>query len=210
VVAGILVALPLGTPAAFAAPARPVAAPAFPAGGADAACFVAAINSARAQMGEAPLASDGALLALAARHSQQMAGARTIYHNLDIGRQAPSYWVRLGENVGRGPTCGDIARAFMESPEHRVNILNAHYNLVGVSVVIGQANVLFVTEDFMEAPGGGAAPAAPAPGAPTVQPAPPPPPNPPAPALPPPARNTGLFAHVADLLGRAVSGQGPG
>jgi len=52
-----------------------------------------------------------------------------------IADLAPSNWQSLGENVGVGPTCAKIAQAFMNSPEHRRNILDPSYASVGLGVV---------------------------------------------------------------------------
>lgn len=112
-------------------------------------CFLASINGARAAAGLPGLAAGAELTAVAAAHSQQMAVAGIIFHNADLAAEAPSTWRTLGENVGRGPTCEDIARAFLASPEHRVNILNPQFDSVGIGAALS-GRVMFVTEDFMQ------------------------------------------------------------
>jgi uncharacterized protein YkwD len=67
-----------------------------------------------------------------------MARAHRLYHTSD---PADYYlrgvrWSRWGENVGK--TTGDLPAqqvAFMQSPEHRHNILDRRFHKVGVGVV---------------------------------------------------------------------------
>jgi len=139
-------------------------------------CFVSAINSARASAGVGSLGVNGALVTMARTWSATMAAAGQIYHNPNLTTLAPSNWLNLGENVGVGPTCDALAQAFMNSPEHRANILDPAFSTVGVGVVDTADGTIYVTEDFM---GTGAAPAtvvtAPAPAPVVTAPAPKPP-----------------------------------
>src|SRR5437660_10893508 len=112
-------------------------------------CFVSAINSARGAAGVAPLAVNGDLLGIARPWSQTMASAGHIFHNTNLATVAPSNWMNLGENVGMGPTCDSIAQAFMNSPEHKRNILDPAFSTVGVGVVDAADGTIWVTEDFM-------------------------------------------------------------
>jgi hypothetical protein len=112
-------------------------------------CFVSAINAARSSAGVAPVGTNGDLLGVARVWSGTMATAGHIFHNTAIANLAPSTWESLGENVGVGPTCTAISQAFMNSPEHRRNILDPSYSSVGVGVVDAAGGVMYVTEDFM-------------------------------------------------------------
>jgi hypothetical protein len=112
-------------------------------------CFVSAINSARASAGVASLSVQGDLLAIARSWSQTMANAGSISHNPNLANVAPSNWQNLGENVGVGPSCDSLAQAFMNSPEHRKNILDPAFSTVGVGVVDSADGTIWVTEDFM-------------------------------------------------------------
>jgi cell division septation protein DedD len=123
--------------------------PASAANAGEESCFVSALNAARSSAGVAPLGINGDLLGIARAWSGTMARAGHIFHNTAIANVAPSNWQSLGENVGVGPTCGDIAQALMASPEHRRNILDPSYTSVGVGVVDAAGGVMYVTEDFM-------------------------------------------------------------
>jgi hypothetical protein len=112
-------------------------------------CFVSAINSARGAAGVAPLSIQGDLLRISRVWSQTMSTAGHIFHNTNIANLVPSNWQTVGENVGTGPTCDSIAEAFMNSPEHRRNILDSAFTTVGVGVVDSPNGTVWVTEDFM-------------------------------------------------------------
>jgi hypothetical protein len=113
------------------------------------ACYLAAINAARAATGVRPLGTNDGLLGIARSWSRTMANAGHIFHDTNLPNVAPSEWLDLGENVGVGPTCGAVAQAFMNSPEHRVNVLDPAFTTVGVGVVDAAGGVMYVTEDFM-------------------------------------------------------------
>jgi uncharacterized protein YkwD len=146
-------------------------------------CFVDKTNAERAALGLGQLAVNQDLVAMARRHSQRMAEAGTIFHNTNLAAEGPKGWKLLGENVGLGPSCDSLHRAFMNSEHHRDNIVEPRYNFVGMGVVVNGSSV-YITEQFMQA-GGSASPPAPTPPAP-APPAPSPKP-PPAPRPPPPS-----------------------
>ena len=126
----------------------------------DEAQFVALVNQTRASVGLAPLAVDGQLTALARQHAQTMADAGTIFHANPISAGVTAPWVKLGENVGTGPSAPPIMNAFINSPKHYANIVDPAFTYIGVGVVwVGEK--MFTTHRFMQLSG---------------QPAPPPPP----------------------------------
>src|SRR5437867_3450240 len=76
------------------------------------------------------VASD--LVAVARKHSQQMAAKGTIWHDSSTWNSV-SGWTEYGENVGMGPSdmsdpVGNLHTAFMNSAEHCQNILFSHSN----------------------------------------------------------------------------------
>jgi hypothetical protein len=132
-----------------------------------AAQFVADINSARSAAGLPAYAVVGDLTGIAQQHSDEMAARQQLYHNPNLTSQVQD-WQEVGENVGTGPSVPSIHQAFMNSPEHRANILDPHFTQVGVGVTVDSQGELWVTEDFRE-PMQAAAPVAPtAPAPPTV------------------------------------------
>ncbi|HET7309940.1 MAG TPA: CAP domain-containing protein [Mycobacteriales bacterium] len=111
--------------------------------------FVADMNAARQANGLAPYSVASDLTAVARNHSAQMASSQSLYHNPSLTTQIQN-WQAVGENVGEGPTVSDIHTAFMNSPEHRANILDHDFTQVGVGVSVDKNGIIWVTEDFRE------------------------------------------------------------
>jgi uncharacterized protein YkwD len=127
------------------------------------------INNFRIENGVAPLNVNGQLNAAAAIHSQEMTSISSAYgpvtgmqHFLP-GTRHPEVTDRLtavgydnwtnsyawGENIAYGYTSAqDVVNAWINSPEHRANILNAAFTDTGVAVAIDNAGRLFYTQDF--------------------------------------------------------------
>jgi hypothetical protein len=108
--------------------------------------FFSKINNERASRGIATLVWSSNLARIAQQHSQEMADNNSLYHNQNIGNEV-SDWQELGENDGYGPSVDDLHQAFMNSPEHRANILDTGYTEVGIGTV-WKGSTLWVTEDF--------------------------------------------------------------
>jgi hypothetical protein len=124
--------------------------------------FVSLTNSARGNAGLRSYSTASDLVALARRHSQEMAAKHTIYHNSNLANDV-SGWQAVGENVGMGGSASSIHNAFMNSPAHRANILDHDFTQVGIGTAYDDKGVLYVTEVFRK-PSGSTAPApAPAP-----------------------------------------------
>ena len=144
----LLVTLTLAlTAGATAAAVTPVSAFASTAG--YEAQFVADMNAARQANGLAPYSVAYDLTSVARNHSAQMASSQTLYHNPSLTSQVHN-WQAVGENVGEGPTVSDIHNAFMQSPEHRANILDHDFTQVGVGVSVDKNGIIWVTEDFRQ------------------------------------------------------------
>jgi len=111
--------------------------------------FIAKLNAARQANGQSPYAVLYDLTAVARSQSAAMASHQSLYHNPSLTTAVHS-WQAVGENVGEGPTVGDIHVAFMNSPEHRANILDHDFTQVGVGVSIDKNGIVWVTEDFRE------------------------------------------------------------
>ena len=132
----------------------------------DEAAFVAKLNGLRASVGLPALQVNGDLTTIARNWSTRMAQAGTISHNPDLAAQAPSTWMRLGENVGVGPDVDGLHTAFVNSSAHYHNMVDPQFTQVGIGVVRDASGTIFVTVDFMTAGAvaftAPAAPAAPA------------------------------------------------
>ncbi|MCU1463607.1 MAG: Allergen V5/Tpx family protein, partial [Acidimicrobiales bacterium] len=119
--------------------------------------FFARINRERNSRGLASMAYASDLVAVARRHSADMARQGRLYHTPNLGSQV-CCWQSLGENVGEGASVDSVHNSFMSSATHRDHILSLAFTQVGVGVV-SSGGTLWVTEIFRQPMGGAAAPA---------------------------------------------------
>jgi len=111
------------------------------------------VNASRAQAGLPGLAANGQLTCLAQGWSGYMASTNSFEHrNLAAVLASPGYggYHTLGENILEGPasiTAGDMHTAWMNSPEHRANILSPSFTSVGIGLAWANGQV-WATEDF--------------------------------------------------------------
>ena len=117
------------------------------AAGSEASGFVAKANAERASRGLRTYTVASDLAAVARRHAQRMASKGTLYHNPSLGSEV-SGWQVVGENVGMGGDVASVHQAFMNSPEHRANILARDFTEIGVGTVRDADGVLWVTQVF--------------------------------------------------------------
>jgi uncharacterized protein YkwD len=108
-------------------------------------------NYARAQLSEPALEPTAALEDSAAEKAEDILRCNSFSHNA-CGREF-TYWIRasgymatecwhVGENLAWGTgeygTVGSIFRAWLRSPEHRENLLNADYTQTGLDLTVGR------------------------------------------------------------------------
>lgn len=108
-----------------------------------------------------PLQWDDRLAAAARAHSQDMARAGYLSHTGSDGSmpfQRVSYmgiqWLSTGENVARARDAAEAEALFMDEPRfqqnHRSNILNPNYTIVGIGVARDSEGTLYITEEFAQ------------------------------------------------------------
>lgn len=120
--------------------------------------FVAKINALRAAKGLGQLQVDGELTSIARQWAARMAAKGDISHNTSFSAQVKADWIKLGENVGMGPTVDKLHAAFVASPTHYKNLVDGDFQLVGIGVVVSAGGTLFTAHQF-ERLADGAAPA---------------------------------------------------
>ena len=105
-------------------------------------------NTKRADAGVADLEINERLAAAATAKANDMFEKQYWAHTSPDGT-TPWFWLRevnyrysyAGENLGKGfRTAGALVTAWMDSPEHRDNMLNPNYQHVGFAVIEGRLN----------------------------------------------------------------------
>jgi uncharacterized protein YkwD len=136
------------------APPKPPPPPVSGAGGAAGAQF-SLVNQDRAANGVAPLAYSAALARVAQYRAQDMLNRNYFSHyDPSTGQLAFVGLLRLwgipyttaGENIAwsTNPSMAGINTMFMNSPDHRANILKAAYHRVGLGVASNGAKIMVV------------------------------------------------------------------
>jgi uncharacterized protein YkwD len=143
-VAALMLALGAGllTPALAATPAEMYAAAA-----------VKATTFTRVAHDRGRLAVNTCLRKMAARQAQRMADQRSMFHQRmgPIQKRCHMGWV--GENVAVGYLSGlAVVNAWMNSPEHRKNLLSRHYTLIGIGVRKGSDGLWYASQVFGSRP----------------------------------------------------------
>lgn len=118
--------------------------------------LLAALNRERVASGRAPLARDSRLDALARTKARDMAERGYFDHVspslgtvFDMLRSQGIDFKWAGENIARVRDVETAHRAFMESAQHRANILSAGYTHVGLGVVRHRGKV-YIAQIFMK------------------------------------------------------------
>ncbi len=118
--------------------------------------LAADINKARRSAGLRPLMVIAGATDVARRWSGHMAGSQILAHNptiiRNIAHAGSSAWTEIAENVGEGPADNprNLFQAYMESPEHRANILDSGARYLGVGTV-ERDGIAWNTLDFTNA-----------------------------------------------------------
>jgi uncharacterized protein YkwD len=120
--------------------------------------LLGALNRERITRDLAPLRMSLTLVRLGRAQSNEMAGRNALSHESAAGsfsdrlESAGVSFAANAENIAQSGTllADVIHRSFMESPDHRANILNPDFDEVGIGVVPGAATTYFVTEDFIK------------------------------------------------------------
>lgn len=116
------------------------------------------VNAARTQCGYPKLYWSSRLQSLSRQHSQDMAQQNAMTHLSSSGQsytdrlsEAKLIFMDHGENVAFSESyvVDFIHRSFMDSPEHKANILDARYNVIGIGIFFQENRGYYVTQDFL-------------------------------------------------------------
>jgi uncharacterized protein YkwD len=106
-----------------------------------------------------PLKFSPDLRTVAIGHSQDMASHQKLTHLSSSGKSylnrmvdSGMFFIEIGENVAVSDSFDAtfIHQGFMESPEHRDNVLNPRYDTIGIGIVLSEDREYFVTQDFSQ------------------------------------------------------------
>jgi uncharacterized protein YkwD len=117
--------------------------------------LVTLVNEARAQHGLRALTVASGTTTVASGWSSHMASTSTLAHNPNLQSQLESHgsrsWTTYGENVGEGPSSSadKLFTAYMNSPEHKANILGSGYRYLGIATVFS-GGLAWNTMDFVD------------------------------------------------------------
>ena len=120
------------------------AAPAAAAG--DRSRMLTLINGTRRQHGERRLQLSLSVSRMATAHSRRMAKLHKLFHTANLGGKLKN-WSVYGENVAYGWGVHQVFKAWMNSAEHRRNILNRKFKHVGIGLY-WKGGTLWATADF--------------------------------------------------------------
>lgn len=113
-------------------------------------------NTARANAGLGKLSLDPELSRVAKLHTKEMVNAASgsiggddLFHtsSAQLTRRVTGAWTLLGENVGVGGSVSSLNTAFLNSPLHKANMMNASFKHVGVGVITAKGS-MWVTVVF--------------------------------------------------------------
>ena len=115
------------------------------------------VNGERASRGINTLTSDSRLVTFARSYANELATHDFFSHvspitgNLlaRVNRAGFKHWVLAGENLAEAHSVEDAFQALMESPSHKVNMLDPRYGSIGVAAVEGGDYGSIYVQEFM-------------------------------------------------------------
>jgi len=122
------------------------------------ATLLESVNRSRQQIGLGPLRMEESLRLAARLHAQRMAAAQRLEHQLPgepallqrIAAVSSLPLDRAGENIANVTCAADVHQLLMNSPAHRENILDPHFNVAGIAAIWSHGR-LYVVQDFAHA-----------------------------------------------------------
>lgn len=110
--------------------------------------MLAWVNHARTEHGVRKLVMNESIVKVARKHNLEMARKRSLVHSSDLGYKLRYVdWHTWGENIGAGVDPYGLYKAYMASPDHRANMLDRHFDHVGISFVL-RGGILWSTMIF--------------------------------------------------------------
>jgi uncharacterized protein YkwD len=107
------------------------------------------INSVRTSVGVRTLIDMDKADTKAQNWAQKLANDGKLSHSNLASGYTSGTWCHLGENVGMGPSLSSVQSAFIKSPGHYANMVNAIYDHVGTGVV-KKGSTYYVVQEYAD------------------------------------------------------------
>lgn len=107
------------------------------------------INATRAEYGLPGLVPHPAVMAKAQAWAETMATDGELRHS-ELSDGITGDWLVIGENVGYSGDIPTVHQAFLDSPNHRANILDERFNWVGTGYAESEDGRIWVTQVFVQ------------------------------------------------------------
>jgi uncharacterized protein YkwD len=114
------------------------------------------LNTDRRAQGLPDLKVDSRLTQLGEKYAQDMINRNFFSHTnpegqspFDRMKQAGISYIYAGENIAINKSVPTAEVAFMNSPEHRANILSKNYTKVGIGVAYDKNGEIYVAQEFI-------------------------------------------------------------
>ena len=104
-------------------------------------------NKYRTKNGLAIFGLDDSLCKFSQKHAEKMANENNLYHQ--SLQPLAIHWRTVGENIAQGQkTEIEVVTAWMNSPGHKANILNAKFTKIGFGKSIAKNGIVFWCVNF--------------------------------------------------------------
>jgi uncharacterized protein YkwD len=104
-------------------------------------------NSTRREAGLPELLPSPALIDKAQAWADELARRGSLSHST-LTAGVPDGWLKLGENVGKGPSIEAVHAGFLGSPAHYANLIDPSFNWIGTGVATASDGTIFVVQVF--------------------------------------------------------------
>jgi uncharacterized protein YkwD len=109
---------------------------------------LAATNAQRAANGRKPFTVTSCLSGFATKWAAHLAGTRTLTHQSLSPFLSDCHSMAVAENIADGNvTAADVVTLWMNSPDHRANLLNSAYTHIGIGAA-KSGSTWYVVQDF--------------------------------------------------------------
>lgn len=107
------------------------------------------INATRSANGVGTLVANPTAMNKAQAWAEHLAARGSLAHSV-LSHDVSPGWVRLAENVGRGPSVEAVQAGFVNSALHRSNLLYPGWNSAGTGIAIAADGTVYVVQVFLQ------------------------------------------------------------